>query len=188
VILALRFIGFINAAIWLGGAIFFTFGVAPVFFSGEIKVIEAQGRLHPFYAGAIAQLVLHRYFSLYYLCGAIAVAHQFAEWVYLGRGLHRLTMGVLVALLAVGCIGGLWLQPKLKHLHLIKYGMTAEYTRAAPPFPDAERIAAQKSFSVWHGVAQALNLVGLAGLIFYSWRVAHPADNLRVLSTPKFRS
>ena len=177
-----------NAAIWLGGAIFFTFVVAPTFFSGEIKVLETQGRLHPFYPGAIAQLVLQRYFYLYYLCGAVAIAHQLAEWVYLGRALHRLTMSVLLGLLAIGCIGGLWLQPRLKELHLTKYGMSAQYTRPLTPVPDAQRIAANKSFRAWHGFAQAINLSALAGLIFYLWRVAHPADNLRVLSTPKFRS
>ena len=187
-ILALRFIGIMNAAIWLGGAVFSTLAVLPAFFSGEIKVIQDQGRLHPFYPGAIAQLILHRYFFLYYLCGAIAIVHQLAEWVYLGRALNRLTMSALVGLLAIGCIGGLWLQPKLKQLHLTKYGMTAQYTRPATPVPDAQRIAAARSFRLWHGVAQAVNLLGLAGLIFYFWRVTHPADNLRVLTPPKFRS
>jgi hypothetical protein len=91
-------------------------------------------------------------------------------------------------LLAIGCMGGLWLQPKLKQLHLTKYGMSAQYTRSATPVPDAQRIAAGKSFGAWHGFAQAINFVGLAGLIFYFWRVAHPADNLRILSPPKFRS
>lgn len=187
-ILVLRFIGVANAAIWLGGSIFFTFVVAPTFFSGEVKILETQGRLHPFYPGAIAQLVLQRYFYLYYICGAVAVAHQLAEWVYLGRPLRRLVMGVLVGLLVIGAVGGLWLQPKLKQLHLTKYGMTAQYTRSPAPVSDAQRVQAGKSFSAWHGFAQAINLLGLFGLMFYFWRAAHPSDDLRVLSGPKFRS
>jgi hypothetical protein len=188
VILVLRFIGILNAAIWLGGSIFFTFAVAPAFFSGEIKVLESQGRLHPFYPGAIAQLVLQRYFYLSYVCGALAVAHQLAEWVYLGRALRRLTVGVLTGLVIIGGLGGLWLQPKLKQLHLTKYGMTAQYTRTPVPASDAERLQAGKSFRIWHGVAQSINLLGLAGLMFYFWRVTHPSDNLRALSGGKFRS
>jgi hypothetical protein len=175
-----------NAAIWLGGSIFFTFAVAPAFFSGEIKVLESQGRLHPFYPGAIAQLVLHRYFFLSCVCGSLAMAHQLAEWVYLGRALNRLTLGVLAGLLVIGGLGGLWLQPKLKQLHLVKYGMTAQYTRTAVPASDAQRLRAGKSFRVWHGVAQSINLLGLAGLVFYFWRVAHPSDHLRVLA-PQIR-
>jgi len=188
VILVLRFIGVMNAAIWLGGAVFFTFAVAPAFFSGEIKLIESHGRLHPFYPGAIIQLVMERYFRLYYICGSIALVHQLAEWVYLGRVLRRINLGVLISLLLIGGMGGLWLQPMLKELHLIKYGMTAQYTRPATPIPDADRIQAAKSFRGWHGVSMALNVVALVGLTFYFWRVANPTDNLRVLGSPKFRS
>jgi len=168
--------------------LFFTFAVAPAFFSGEIKVLESQGRLHPFYAGAIAQIVLQRYFLLFYICGAIAVVHQLAEWVYLGRPLRRITMSVLAGLLVIGGAGGLWLQPKLKHLYLIRSGMTAQYTRPAVPTPDADRAQAASSFRTWHGVSSSVNLIGLAGLVLYFWRVAHPSNNLRVLSGPKLRS
>lgn len=177
-----------NAAIWLGGSIFFTFAVAPAFFSGEIKLLESQGRLHPFYVGAVAQIVLERYFYLFYVCGAAAVVHQLAEWVYLGRALHRVTVGVLAGLILIGGLGGLWLQPKLKQLYFTRSGMTAQYTRPAVPIPEAQRTQAAKSFRLWHGVSSSINLLGLGGLLFYFWRVTHPSDKLRVLAGPKFRS
>ena len=180
-ILVIRFIGVMNAAIWLGAVVFFTFAAAPAFFTGEIKTLG----LHPFWPGAMAQLVLARFFYLQYVCGAIAMAHLLAEWVYLGRPLSRLTLGILIGLLCIGFVGGLGLQPKLKRLNLVKYSMSEEYKPAK--IPDEERIAANKSFRVWHGVASSINLLALAGLVVYFWRVTHPTDNLRFVSATQFR-
>lgn len=182
-ILVIRFIGVMNAAIWLGAAVFFTFAAAPAFFSGEIKTLG----LHPFWPGAIAQLVLARFFYLQYICGAIAIVHLLAEWVYLGRPLHRLTLVLLSSLLLIGLLGGLWLQPKLKHLNLVKYSMSEQYKPAA--IPPEDRAAAARSFRIWHGVASSINLLALAGLVVYFWRVTHPTDNLRFVSasSPQFR-
>src|SRR5262249_8101692 len=66
VILVIRFIGVMNAAIWLGAAVSFTFAAAPAFFSGEALKMG----LHPYWRGAMAELVLARYFYLQYICGA----------------------------------------------------------------------------------------------------------------------
>lgn len=134
----------------------------------------------------MAQLVLARYFNLQYVCGAIAVAHLLAEWVYLGRPLYRATLALLLGLLVIGFAGGLWLQPKLKTLHLVKYSMNEQYKPIS--LPNEQRLEAANSFRVWHGVASAINLVALAGLVVYFWRVIHPPDNLRFVGTPKFRS
>ena len=179
-ILVIRFIGILNAAIWLGAAVF-VLAAQGAFFSGEVATLG----LHPFWPGAMAQLILARYFNLQYICGAIAVAHLLAEWVYLGRPLHRVTLALLIGLLFIGFAGGLWLQPKLKALHLVKYSMSEQYKPIA--LPNEQRIEAANSFRVWHGVASALNLVVLAGLMVYFWRVIHPPDNLRFVGTPQFR-
>lgn len=181
-IVVIRFIGIINAAIWLGAAVFLTFGAAPAFFSGEVKSLG----LHPFWTGSMAQLVLTRYFYLQYICGAIAMAHLLAEWVYLGRRLHRLTLTLMLGLLFIAFAGGLWMQPKLKRLNQVKYSMSDSYKPAA--IPAEQRVAAEKSFRVWHGVSATMNLISLAGLVVYFWRVIHPSDNLRFIGTPKFRS
>jgi hypothetical protein len=182
VILVLRFIGLMNAAIWLGAAVFFTFAAAPAFFSDEVKALG----LHPFWAGAMAQLVITRFFYFQCICGAVAIAHLLAEWVYLGRPLQRFTLALLVGVVCMGFAGGLWLQPKLKRLHLTKYSMSEQYKPVT--IPAEERIAATKSFGLWHGVSRVLDLVAFAGLIVYFWRVTHPSDNLRFVSAPKFRS
>jgi len=180
VILVIRFIGILNAAIWLGAAVFFTFA-AQTFFSDEIK---ATG-LHSFWPGAIAQMFVARYFQLQCVCGVVALAHLLAEWVYLGRALHRFTLGLLLGLFLIGLTGSVWLQPKMKELHLIKYSMGPDYKPV--PMPDTRRIQASQSFKRWHAAAQIVNLVVLGGLIIYLWRVAHPPDNLRFVGAPKFR-
>ncbi len=181
-ILVIRFIGVLNAAIWLGASVFFTFAAQGTFFSPEAK---ATG-LHPFWPGLFAQLMIGKYFQLQSICAAIAIVHLLAEWVYLGRALHRLTAGLLVVLFLIGLIGGLVLQPKMREMHLVKYSMSPDYKPVQ--MPTERRLEAQASFSRWHGVAMGINLVVLGCLVFYFWRVTHPPDNLRFVGTTKFRS
>lgn len=180
-ILVIRFLGILNAAIWLGAGVFFTFAAQRTFFSDEVKNIG----LHPFYPGVMAQLFISRYFQLQSICAVVAIAHLLAEWVYLGRALHRFTLGLLIGLFLVSITGSLVVQPKMKELHLIKYSMGPDYKPV--PMPDAQRIQAAKAFGRWHAVSSIVNLLVLAGLTVYLWRVTHPPDNLRFVGAPKFR-
>lgn len=180
-ILVIRSIGILNAAIWLGAAVFLLVAQG-AFFSGEVKSLG----LHPFWPGALAQMVLARYFYLQFACGLVAVAHLLAEWVYLGRPLYRFTFGLLAGLLLIALVGGLLFQPKLKALHLVKYSMSEDYKLVS--IPAEQRIQAAESFKLWHGISSAMNLVALGGLVVYFWRVVHPPDNLRFVNTAKFRS
>jgi hypothetical protein len=176
VILLLRFIGVVNAAVWFGAAAFFTFAVAPTFFTPEMKKL-----LGDIYGGLVAQLVLERYFMLHYWCGGVALLHLLAEWVYLGKALQRVMLWLLIGILGLGLLGGLWLQPKLKRLHQIKYGRSDLFT-------SAQKASATRSFRVWHGVSQAMNLLVLGGLVVYYWRTVHPNEGPRFVSATKFRS
>lgn len=184
--LVLRFIGVLNAAVWLGAAFFFTFAVAPAFFTNEVKNVF-QGSF--FWPGLMLQFVIGRYFYLQQICGVVALVHLIAEWFYLGRALQRLNVVLLGGLLLLGFVGGFWIQPKLHELHLVKYSMNEHYQPVA--LSVAERTAAVKAWNTWHGISQALNFVALAGLVVYFWRVSHPSDDLRILSAtagPQFRS
>jgi hypothetical protein len=49
----LRLIGTLNGAVWLGAAMFFSFGIAPGIFSAEMKSIFGD-----YYTGVIAQTLL----------------------------------------------------------------------------------------------------------------------------------
>jgi hypothetical protein len=96
---------------------------------------------------------------------------------------------LLSGLLLFGFVGGFWIQPKLHELHRVMYSMNEQYQPVA--LSVEERTAAAKSFRTWHGVTRAMDIVALAGLLVYFWRVTHPSDDLRILSAtagPQFRS
>jgi hypothetical protein len=166
-----------NAAVWFGAAIFFTFGVAAVPFSPEMKELLGP-KTSAYFPGAIAQIFIARYFHLQLFCGTIALLHLVAEWIYLGRTPRGAWLGLLIALVVAGLIGGYWLQPKMKKLHTAKYALNV-----AP----AIRESADHSFRAWHGISQAVNLAMLVGLAIYLWRIGNPTDPTRFVSTSKFR-
>ena len=174
VVLILRFMGVINAAVWLGGAWFFTFAVAPAFLAPEMKRILGE-----VYSGVIAQMLMARYFHLFYGCGALALLHQAAECLYLGRALHKFTLGLLLATVSLGLVGGLWLQPKLRSLHQVEHGRDEFYSRE-------EKEAAAAAFSRWQGFSQMLNILALGGLTIYFWRMTNASDAPRFIPANKY--
>jgi hypothetical protein len=172
----LRFVGILNASIWCGATIFLFIGV-PAIFSDEVKRYLPEA-----YVGFPAQAVLARYYILHYCCSAIALAHLFIEWLYQGRSVHRrFTLSLLIGLAGIGLIAGLVLQPKLRELHLLKYGK----------YPGATvqtRAQASSDFKKWHVVSEISNLLVAGGLIVYLWRVTRSAENSRFVGLNKLRS
>src|ERR1039457_449261 len=68
----LRFVGILNAAVWFGGAVFFTFWSGRAPFSPEMKALLGPQN-YPYFSGAIAQILIARYFNLQFTCSIIAV-------------------------------------------------------------------------------------------------------------------
>ena len=161
----LRFVGVANAAMWFGASIFFTFSIGPAFLSDQMI-----GLLTRPYAGAAAQIVIERYFLFHELCGGVALAHLVAEWLYMGKPLQRLTLWLLLGILALGLVGGHSLQPKLRALHRTIYG---------PGSTPQQIVQAKQSFKFWHAASQALNLVVLGGVAVYLWRATTPGSGYR---------
>jgi hypothetical protein len=172
----LRFVGILNAAVWFGTAIFFTFGTGMVPFSQEMKDLLGPNNF-PFYSGAIAQIFIARFFHFQVGCAIVATLHLFAEWIYLGKYPQKLQAGLLIGLASIALIGGYWLQPRLKALHATKYSVNAR--------PEL-RAAASRSFRAWHGASQVVNLLMVGGLAVYLWRAANPVDQTRFVSAVKF--
>ena len=172
----LRFVGILNAAVWFGTAIFFTFGTGMVPFSQEMKDLLGPNNF-PFYSGAIAQIFIARFFHFQVGCAIVATLHLFAEWIYLGKYPQKLQAGLLIGLASIALIGGYWLQPRLKALHATKYSVNTR--------PEI-REAAARSFKAWHGVSQVVNLLMVGGLAVYLWRAANPSDQTRFVSAVKF--
>lgn len=152
--------GILNAAVWCGSAIFLVAGL-PAVFSSELKrLLTVPG------VGFAAEAIVARFFVVQYCCGAIGLAHLAAEWLYAGRPARSLNLGLVTGLLAVALAGGLWVQPKMEHLHKLHYfGPTAE-----------QRERAGRTFALWHGAMESVNLLVIGGLIVYLWRVSRPPD------------
>jgi len=166
-----------NAAVWFGATVFFTVGAGPAAFSQDMRSLLGEA-YYPYFSGAIAQIVIARYFHLQLACGLVALLHALAEWLYLGKRLRRFGLGLLMGLFALALVGGFWMQPKIKELHAARYAVNQ---------PAAAREAKAKSLRLWHGAAQMVNLVMLAGLAVYVWRVAHPVSPTRFVSPIKFQ-
>ena len=173
----MRFIGILNAAVWLGGMIFFTVAVAPAVFSRDMSQLLGAQQF-PYFSGAVAQILLVRFFGFQTVCAIIALLHLLAQRLYLGRSPGKLVVGLAIGLLAMSLIGGNWLQPRLSKL---------QATRYAPNALPAERDSAARSFRRWHVAAEVLNLAAVAGLTVYLWRMANPPDSTRFLNSVKFR-
>jgi len=165
-------VGVDNAAVLFGASIFFTFSVGPAFFSREMLDLLGKSSVEVgrAYAGAAAQIIIERYFLVHLLCGVLALLHLVAEWLYMGKPLQRLTLWLLLGIFALALVGGYSLQPKLQGLHRATYG---------PGATSQQQEKARQTFKLWHATAQALNLVMIAGVTIYLWRVTTPGSGYR---------
>lgn len=132
-----------------------------------------------YFSGAIAQVLIARYFRLQLVCALVALIHFMAEWLYLGKSAQKLWLGLVIGLFCLGIVGGFWLQPRLKELHTVRYAVNT---------PRETREAANQSFRTLHGASQVVNLLMLCGLGVYFWHLANPPDPTRFLNAGAFRS
>ncbi len=176
-IVLLRWIGLLNAALWFGASLFFTFVIAPAFFSPDMAQILGEQPGHHVHSGRLAAVAQARFFVLQHWCGAIALLHFLAEWVYLGKPMQKLTLGLLLGMFSLGLIGGLWLQPKIMELHRAKYSL-----QSTPQ----QKEQAGTSLKVWHASAASANLLVLAALAVYFVRVNQSGNGARFVSANKF--
>ncbi len=163
--------GILNAAVWCGSAIFLAVGLPAVFSPGLKQLLTAPG------VGFAAEALVARFFVVQYWCGAIALAHLAAEWLYAGRPARSVNLGLVMGLLAVALVGGLWVQPRMQQLHKLHYfGPSAD-----------QRERAGKTFALWHGAWESISLLVIGGLIVYLWRVSAPTEHQRSGNFSKIR-
>ncbi len=169
----LRLIGVINAAVWLGASVTMVCAVAPAFFS------SAMLRLLPLSHSGAAELIIAQHgFVLQYFCGAIALGHLVVEWIYAGKALRRWPTYLVGGLLGLALLGGQVLQPKLQRLHLEMYGVRS--TRQ-------QRERAGAAFRSWQLVVHAANVLTIFGLATYVWQVTSTGIAPRFVGATKFR-
>lgn len=174
----LRFIGILNAAIWLGGSVFFTFVAGQAPFSLEMKELLGPG-YYPYFSGAIAQIGIARFFSFQLACAIVALAHLGAEWLYQERRNRKFLLGLLATMLVFTLVADYWLLPKMQKLHRTKY---------AQNYSPAQREAAGRSFGLWHGISMTANLFMLGGMVIYLVQMSRPPETARFVSSSQFRS
>ena len=156
----IRFLGILNAGVWLGAGIFLTFGAGQAVFSPG--VVESLGREK---AGAVAQAILGRYFVMQYVCLAVAAVQLKLAGASIPGIRPWLTVGALAVLVS---LGGFWLQPKLHDLNKIRYTMS---------LPEDQRKEAGASFGKLHGLSQVMNLVLLGVVFSHLCRVSRDRDS-----------
>ncbi|MEE2943297.1 MAG: DUF4149 domain-containing protein [Verrucomicrobiota bacterium] len=183
----LKFLGLFNAAVWVGGSLFFTFLAGPAFFSPEVKSISP-----PPANGIIAQMMLGRYFTLHLLCGIMAIVHLLVEWLYSGGGFPRRSIAFVGVLLILALFSGKFIGPRLTIWHQQKHqfqintqedGMQIE----SKTYTKEVQKTAKRQFSIWHGVSQTLNLIMLFMLVWRFWILARsysPSPKTNAISSP----
>ena len=102
--------------------------------------------------------------------------HLLGEWFYAGHRSSRFGVWLLGTLVVLGLIGGLWLQPRLKHLHAVKY---------APNTSQLQKDQAGRDFGLLHGLSQMANLFLTAGVLLYFWRTVHAPSTTRPGKFPR---
>ena len=162
VISFLRCLGVLNAAVWFGSAMFFTFAAAPAVFSTDMQRLLG-GNNYPYFSGAIAQIIFSHFFLIQMICSIIALSHLLCERLYFGRS-EPWRGPLLVFLIVMTLLGGFVVRPRLRDLHKIKY---------APNTTPEMREAANQSFRTWHGASQITNVFVLIALGTYVCRLGH---------------
>lgn len=189
-----------NVAVWFGAAVFFFFGVTPATYSSDMKLLLTE-RSFPTYSGIIDHIYWHRLFMFEIWCGAIALAHQCAEWLYMGRRL-RLTFWLILGLFSASMIDGIWLQPHIQRLREVKYAYqeTPQGFQMQPVSPQ-QREKATKALAFWGKIGRfatfgldsqkislTMNWLALSCLAVLAWRVVNPTESFRFVPASKFRS
>jgi len=177
----LRFIGIMNAAVWLGTAIFMTFGAGPACFSMGMKAALGLNEADSYYSNTIAQVVLTRYYHITLACGVVALLHLLAEWLYQGRPGRKFSLILLLGLFGWTLIGSNAVQPaRVRALTRLN---PQHYAATLP----ADRQSATRSLRVLRAVERVFNVLTIIGLVIYTWRLANPSDNLRFVRPVQFR-
>lgn len=168
-----------NAAVWLGTTVFFTFGAAPACFSSDMTAALGVGSGGSYYSGAIAQVIMTRYYYISLACAVVALLHFVCKWLYMGRPSRKFSFALLICLFGITLLGKNAVQPGLARFN---------HERFSPAVQPAERQAAAKSFRILRAVNDVFNLLVIGGLVVYTWRIANPSDTLRFVRPVKFHS
>lgn len=166
-----QLVGTLNAAVWLGGAVFFTFFAGPVFFDPALKDVLPKPE-----DGIAARFLIDRFTAFQLSCSCIAMITIAISWRLEGGKFPRKQGLLLGGILLLIVLGMIVLTPKLNALHELKY---ADYFDVQAT--KAESKAADKAFSSLHGLSQVGNLAVLLGLVaqfILAWKEATKGNGM----------
>ena len=160
-----QLVGTLNAAVWLGGAVFFTFIAGPAFFDPALEAVLPKPE-----DGVAARFLIGRFTAFQLSCGCIALVTMTLCWRLQGGKFPRAQGLLLGGILLLIVLGMVVLAPKLNALHELKY---ADYFDVKATKAQSE--AAGKAFGPLHAISQVGNLVVLLGLVaqfILAWKEA----------------
>lgn len=172
----LRFAGLLNAAFWFGSACFFLLVAEPSFGSGQMQQLLGD-KSFSYFSVAIGQVIGIRFWTVFLVCGIVAMLHTGAEWLYFGKYPKRFWMLLIFGLFLGGLLQTYGVQPKLRTKLLAQHGINSH--------PE-QRLAAAHSFREWQAVSTGLDLALIGALGLYLWRVANPPDEMRFVGAGNF--
>src|SRR5579871_4343133 len=105
-----------NASVWLGTTVFFTFGASPACFSSTVTDIFKVGP-DSYYPNVIAQAIMTKYYAISLACAVVALLHFVCKWLYMGRPSRKFSAMLVISLFVIMLIGSNAIQPALGKLN-----------------------------------------------------------------------
>ena len=165
----IQLVGALNAAVWLGGTVFFTFIAGPAFFSADLEPILPKPE-----SGIAARYLIGKFAAFQIACASIGVINLFIGWRRSMFDKPKPQALILITIMLLSGVGMLLLTPKMDVLHQIKY---AEYFGLQATSEEKE--VAAKAFGRLHGISQVGNLLVLICLLLnfvLYWKMASKAQ------------
>ena len=130
------------------------------------------------HAGRALQIISERFFALQYWCGGIALVHLLTEWLYSGKPLRPWTLYLVLGAVALAVVGGSWLEPKVKKLHLDVYGVRSTVQ---------QREQSRRPLVVWRDVLGVIQYLTMIGPFIHLLQVTSAGGAPRLLNAAKFK-
>jgi hypothetical protein len=187
VIAFLRFIGLMNAAVWLGAVVVYAALISPALVSSEMLDVFGGTRnpMAPAYRGLAVEIVAGKFHWIHFICSGVAAFHLLVEWLFTGKAIRTLMLYLATTMIVLGLANGLLLHHKMKELHRIRY-------KYQPPPPTKEQVEikakAATMFDALQTATEVIHWIMVAGLVVYLWKTATPGEQPRFNSTRKFKS
>jgi hypothetical protein len=174
----LRFLGLLNAGVWLGSSIFMVIVALTIFTTKDFEVIlptppattDDEKPANP-RKGLAGQALFKRHFTMAYACAGLALAVLLLHWRVAEPHFPKARFGLLTVIIALTLGGGLWLTPRLGELLEKKYPEVFNATQMRDPALAGrlkkEAAQAAADHQRLHRISEIASLATMAALVLY---------------------